>query len=284
MKKSYEADGLTQYPVGRHLAALQGPYNRFNVIDESCAAPKDGYGNAESSRFDLARDGAFQGLQISVLDLFLGAGVFSCPKDALTEKGFVVHRWEEDSPPSAGKLAAVLESSCQLWIISGSCAKLGEDHLKVIRAFFDSGRGVYIWGDNDPFFADANLVADNLFGGCLSGNVPGDQVVEARAGDRKIGFEPNHLINRGLKLLYEGVTVSTVRENALLDPVVYGSGGNLVVATYDRDGKRAILDGGFTRLYHKWDSAGTSRYVRNAAAWLVNYERFGSSMLSRKSK
>ena len=40
-------------------------------------------------------------------------------------------------------------------------------------------------------------------------------------------------------------------------------------------GRRALVDGGFTRLYHKWDSAGTDRYVVNAAAWLANIERFG---------
>ena len=49
---------------------------------------------------------------------------------------------------------------------------------------------------------------------------------------------------------------------------------NLVTATYEQDGKRLILDGGFTRLYISWDHAGTGRYVKNAAAWLVNYERF----------
>jgi len=26
-----------------------------------------------------------------------------------------------------------------------------------------------------------------------------------------------------------------------------------------------------------WDNAGTGRYVKNAAAWLVNYERFGGA-------
>jgi hypothetical protein len=57
-----------------------------------------------------------------------------------------------------------------------------------------------------------------------------------------------------------------------LQPLIYGSEGNLVTAVYEKNGKRAILDGGFTRLYYKWETAGTDRYVKNAAAWLVNME------------
>lgn len=49
-----------------------------------------------------------------------------------------------------------------------------------------------------------------------------------------------------------------------------------MAAFYDKDAKRAIFDGGFTRLYLKWDTAGTARYVKNAAAWLANAERFGA--------
>jgi hypothetical protein len=51
------------------------------------------------------------------------------------------------------------------------------------------------------------------------------------------------------------------------------SDGNCVTACYDKDGKRALIDGGFTRLFIQWDDAGSSRFVCNAAAWLVNWER-----------
>ena len=64
----------------------------------------------------------------------------------------------------------------------------------------------------------------------------------------------------------------------MLTPLIYGSDSNLVAAFFDHDGKRAIFDGGFTRLFYKWDTAGTPRYVKNAAAWLANYERFGTTV------
>ena len=51
-----------------------------------------------------------------------------------------------------------------------------------------------------------------------------------------------------------------------------GSAGNLTLAAFDTDNKRGLLDTGFTRLFYKWDSAGTERYVINAAAWLCNFE------------
>ena len=69
-----------------------------------------------------------------------------------------------------------------------------------------------------------------------------------------------------------------------LTPLIYGSANNLVTAAYEKNCKRLILDGGFTRLYVNLDSAGTGRYVKNAAAWLVNYEKFGKEVVSEKVK
>jgi hypothetical protein len=49
-------------------------------------------------------------------------------------------------------------------------------------------------------------------------------------------------------------------------------GHPLVSCTYG-----TTVDGGFTRLYNNWESAGTDRYIINAAAWLLNIERFDVS-------
>ena len=79
--------------------------------------------------------------------------------------------------------------------------------------------------------------------------------------------------------MYEGITIAEVETNDSIRSLVYGSNGKVVSAYYDEDGRRAIIDGGFTRLYYKWDSAGTDRYIVNAAAWLVNLERFSEHQL-----
>jgi uncharacterized protein YegL len=274
-------DGLKKARELRRGGGGDDPYTPFKGINAIRAANKDRYGNPDGAEYDLAKDGAFKGLRIAVLHLYTGEGFdFRLPAAALAEKGFSIERWQE-WPPAAGELARALESACQLWVISNNARRLGADHLAVIRTFFESGRGVYIWGDNWPFYADANQVAGALFKGRLGGFTTGDKVVHIKnAGDRS-GMVPTHLITTGLENLYEGITISTVKENPLLQPVVYGSSGKVVVSAYDRDGKRALIDGGFTRLFFKWDTAGTGRYVKNAAAWLVNYERFGRSLLRK---
>lgn len=234
----------------------------------------DQHGNAQGNQYDLAVDGAFEGETVAVLHLYTGEGFdFSLPKAALKEKGFSVYRWI-DNPPSPEELEEQLKKACQLWIISSNVQKLNEGHLKVIKKFFDSGKGVYIWGDNDPYYADANYVAEYLFDVKMLGNIPGDVVVGLNNKGENVGLMPKHLITTGLEYVYEGITIATVQETKLLKPLIYGHEGNLVAAFYDQGGKRAILDGGFTRLYYSWDHAGTGRYVKNAAAWLVNYERF----------
>jgi hypothetical protein len=245
------------------------------------AAP-DSFGNAAGNQHDLAVDGAFDGQTVAVLHLYTEEGFdFALPKKALAEKGFSVYRWM-NRPPSPAELGEKLKKASQLWIISSDQRLLTEKHLDVIQRFFDSGKGVYIWGDNAPYYADANAVAQRLLGARMLGDTMGDQVVGLQKKPGRAGLLPNHLLTTGLEFIYEGITIATIQPNEKLTPLIYGSAGNLVTAIYDRNGKRAILDGGFTRLFLKWDTAGTGRYVKNAAAWLVNVERFGDTVVAEK--
>jgi hypothetical protein len=241
----------------------------------------DRYGNAQGSQYDLAVDGAFDGQTVVVLHFYTAEGFdFSLPRHALKQKGFAVYRWSGGAP-SPEALARALKKACQLWIISDSSRRLNARHLKVIKAFFDSGRGVYIWGDNAPYYADANFVAQALLGTTMQGNLIGDKTVGLQREAGKRGFRRRHLLTTGLEYLYEGVTIATIQPNKTLQPLIHGSANNLVAAIYDKQGRRAILDGGFTRLYIKWDTAGTARYVKNAAAWLANAERFGDKVVAK---
>ncbi len=242
----------------------------------------DTYGNAKGNQYDLAVDGAFKGQTVAVLHLYTGGGFdFELPKRALAEKGFSVYRWK-NIPPSAKELKEALDKSCQLWIISGSSQQLNEEHLAVIKEFFESGKGLYIWGDNTPYYGDANFISKALIGVEMLGNVNGQQVVNLQMEEKKAGVTPNHLITTGIQNIYEGHTIATLTESKELTPIIYGSANNLVTAVYEKEGRRLILDGGFTRLYINWDAAGTGRYVKNAAAWLVNYERFGEDVVANK--
>ncbi|MGV3625472.1 MAG: hypothetical protein ACO1OB_31970 [Archangium sp.] len=250
------------------------------TVEKRLEVKTDTHGNASGNQFDLAVDGAFDGQTIAVLHLYTGGGFdFSLPKAALKEKGFSVYRWV-NQPPPPGELAKALEKSCQLWVISDATRKLSAEHIAVIKKFFDAGHGVYIWGDNQPYYADANAVGEALLGVKMQGDTFGDKTVGLQNEPTKAGVLRRHLLTTGLEYLYEGITIATVQKNETLTPLIYGSADNLVAGFFDKDGKRAIFDGGFTRLYMKWDTAGTARYVKNSAAWLVNVEKFGTASLT----
>ncbi len=247
------------------------------------AAEADQYGNARGNQFDLAVDGAFEGQTVLVLHFYTGGGFdFSLPEAALREKGFGVYRYSNGAPEPE-QLAQDLRNANQLWIISDSTRHLNDEHLALIVDFFESGHGIYIWGDNEPYYADANYVANALFDTTMSGDLPGDNVVTLQDGGGS-GLLPNHLITTGLEYLYEGITIATLDTVGPFEPLLYGSAGNLVTAVYEHEGRRAILDGGFTRLYVHWDTAGTGRYVKNAAAWLANWERFGDDIVATEHR
>jgi len=241
------------------------------------APAQDRYGNAVGNSHDLAIDGAFDGQTVAVIQLYTMD--FSLARAALKEKGFSVYRWA-NRPPSPADLEKGLAKASQLWLISSESRMLTPEHVAVIKKFWEAGHGVYIWGDNEPYYADANVLAEALFGTTMQGNLLGDQTVPVQASPTAAGLLPNHLLTTGLEHIYEGITIATIQPSRDLQPLIHGSAGNLVAAYYDRDGRRAILDGGFTRLYNKWDTAGTARYVKNAASWLVNAERFGDAVIS----
>lgn len=252
-------------------------YVRTETVE--VAPQQDRYGNAQGNQHDLAIDGAFDGQTVAVIQLYTMDFDFHLPREALKEKGFSVYRWA-NQPPSPAELEKGLAKASQLWVIASDQRMLTPEHVAVIKRYFDAGHGVYIWGDNQPYYADANVLAEALFGASMEGDLFGDQTVAVQKTPGAAGLLANHLLTTGLEHIYEGITIATIRPGRELRPLIYGSAGNLVAAYYDRDGRRAILDGGFTRLYNKWDTAGTARYVKNAAAWLANAERFGDAVLS----
>jgi hypothetical protein len=275
---------------------------KYKVLNRAPGA--DRHGNASGSQYDLAVDGAFKGQTILILDQVRNTLVNT--RAALRTKGFstVVIR----GTPPVKQLRDALARSCQVWLISAGAPRLKRAHLAAIKAFFDAGHGVYIWGDNDPLYADANRLATALIPGLnMLGNHFGDRVVGV-AKKGSAGVRAGHLITTGVQHLYEGVTIATIRfgqsnpnlkrlyggaklrrdRRAWRDhvqksftPLLHGSAGNLVSAAYDARGKRLVIDGGFTRLAVNWDDAGTARYVKNAAAWLVNAERFRDKVARR---
>lgn len=253
------------------------PYTKWAGQSNIPDSIKDRFGNPQGSQYDLAEDGGFDGHGILIINLCLSsAAKLTCVKKALEKKGFDVdiHQGPMLSPK---ELKSRLSKVGQMWLISQEKTQMTDAHLEIIREFFNAGHGIYIWGDNDPLNGDANFIIQRMFDSYLSGDYYARKVLGIQKNKGEPGIIGNHLISTGIVSFYEGVTISKVRMSQCLTPLVYSSDGNIVTAFYEADEKRALIDGAFTRL---WDSdwgttAGTERYIVNAAAWLANVERFG---------
>lgn len=197
---------------------------RLNKVKQEVPVTRDSYGNAVGNQHDLAVDGAFDGQTIAVIQLYTEPSFdFAQPRAALHDKGFSVFRWVNQPPPAA-ELEQKLQKANQLWVISDCFGThLTPDHVAVIKRYFDAGHGVYIWGDNEPCYGDANLLGKALLGVQMHGNVPGDHPVSVQRDGKGPGIVRNHLLSTGVETVYEGITIATIDENAKLTPIMYGS-------------------------------------------------------------
>ncbi len=252
-------------------------------IEKMAVKDKDDFGNAKGNQYDLAVDGAFEGQTIVVLN-FVNIDL-TAPTLSLKEKGLSVVQFSPNTGgiPTLNEFQKALDKSCQFWLISSHTQQLTEEHAEIIKRYFESGKGVYIWGDNTPLHADANFITQKLLGVWMDGEYYGDKAVGFKSGGSDFGLRENHLNTIGLESVYEGITISQIHDDQqVMTPLIWSTDGNVVSAFYENQGRRLIIDGGFTRLFYKWESAGTDRYIKNAAAWLVNYERFGESVVGLK--
>lgn len=275
MKYQFDCIYCDSLEIDYSRSANRTPYTKWAGTSNIPDAIKDRYGNPQGSQYDLAQDGSFKGYKVVVLNLCSAPSCnFDQPAIALRKKGFIVEEYK-NLPPLTKLKATLSGNKTQLWIISDWTSHMDQNYIDFVVSYFNSGHGVYIWGDNEPFYADSNLLLARMFSVSMHGNSPGGQVLGIQRMPRGAGIIPNHPITTGIVSFYEGITIAEVDINQQLIPLIYGSDGKVVASYYDKNAKRALIDGGFTRLYFKWESAGTDRYVVNAAAWLANIERFG---------
>ena len=135
-----------------------------------------------------------------------------------------------------------LNNASILVIISSHKQILTDKNIQSIIDFYQKGNSLYIFGDNDPLFVDANLITQKLFQLKLSGNDYGDKVVSKVSSlDNilKTGFDASCPLFHGLNSLYEGVTLSHVVDlsgKSIRDkeecngfkPVLWGTENNVI--------------------------------------------------------
>ena len=272
-------DGDPSYSSAKDSSSLS-LYSKWAGISNIPTTKLDRFGNPDGEEFDLAPDGSFEGYRILILNLCLSATMNNVVS-ALIQKGFAVDLL--NAVPSADSFSTMLTDHCQLWVISQQTLHFNREQVNAIRIFWESGGGIYIWGDNDPLNTDANYIVDELFGARMGGNYYARQVLSIQQSPGAPGIIENHLISTGLISFFEGDTIASITMAGGLKPLIYSSDGNVVTAFYEHNGKRALIDGAFTRLWD-WDwgqSAGTARYIVNAAAWLANAERYAEPTSNR---
>lgn len=186
--------------------------------------------------------------------------------------------------PSSGKASLddkILSGYSQLWFVSDLRETLTSGQVELVHDYVNAGNGLLIWADNEPFFADANLLAKKIVGTQFSGNKLGDKVMIPGS---KVapGKFIEHPLTQGVNSLYEGVTICTIAPAKDLTILAQSHDSQLCMACFERGSQRVVLDTGFTKLirgaFHK--TAGTARYFRNIAFWLsrgarnVEYKSF----------
>ncbi len=167
-----------------------------------------------------------------------------------------------DSMPAKSEFARLKYAYSQIWIISDLKQHIDSSYYQDFKDYMNYGGRLYLLADNEPYDVDAELLAQHLIGntGFIGNYIADDHGVPADQCD----------INEDSSLdIYEGFTVSSIGLTNQMKPQFMGSVGQVIVASYQSDSYKILLDGGFTRIYTKWSDA-SAKYFTQAAYWLNN--------------
>jgi hypothetical protein len=238
----------------------------------------DRFGNPEGRAFDLGGgdEDRVRGESIMLYICPVPDGVYAEQemRTLMAERGL---RLDIRHAPASGGCtldARLLAGYTQLWYLSGDRPTLSDEQVQMIVNYVRSGNGLAIWADNEPYYADANLLARALTGSSFSGNLPGDEVLVPGPPDTAGRFV-EHQLTQGVNNLYEGITICTIDPVPGITILGKSHDGQRCLGCFERAGQRVVLDAGFTKLYsvnyHR--SAGLGRYLSNIAFWLARGSR-----------
>jgi len=275
-KHENEVVGKTLYIIGDDMVEEDTKYNSF-VVD--CEQPIYNEGVANNiSNVDAIADGSMSGLTVLIGKFYNGSEFpnsqfHSYAGAALEKKGFKLQLVNTET-----EFIEQLPNYDIAWIISNlERNSMGPQFADACIAHHKKGKGLFVWGDNAPYFAQANAVLPKLTNSTMQlvDNTPGDKVLKLSYDSQRGTFLPTHIITTGIPQLYEGVTIcypNTVPANVTV--LAQSTDGHPVILFVDKAHScgRVVIDCGFTKLFCKWDSIGTARYVSNAAGWLAGFE------------
>jgi hypothetical protein len=236
----------------------------------------DRFGNPEGRAFDLGGgdEDRVRGESILLYTCKLAHGAFGEfaeqeMRTLMAERGLQL-----DIRHGCPLDAQLLAGYTQLWIISGDRPTLSGQQVQMIVSYVRNGNGLAIWADNEPLYADANLLARALTGSSFSGNRMADQVMVPGPPDTAGRFV-EHQLTQGVNNLYEGITICTIDPVPGITILGRSHDGQRCIGCFEREGQRVVLDTGWTKLYREFyhKSAGLGRYLSNIAFWLARGSR-----------
>jgi len=246
--------------------------------EEGRSGEYDKFGNPLGGAYDLG-GGDEERLRGERILLYVGYGVpglhgekleWQHAQAAVKERGLEMDILYATSDHTCALDERTLRKYSQLWFVSNRYVTLTDTQTEMIRQFVDTGNGLLIWADNEPYYADANVLARRLIGTEFSGNKMGDQILtpEKRLSP---GHFIDHQLTQGINSLYEGITISTIHPASGLTILAQSHDQQNCMAYFEQDEQRIVLDTGFTKLYEGrfQNTAGTARYFRNIAFWLA---------------
>jgi len=257
------ADFYTQY-AGQH--------------DEIVSENLDSNRNPVGREYDLGIEGAFKVFNIIIIYFHSTEDTYHKCEEALKSKGFNL-----TIAKNVTEFIEKLHDYDEAWIITGlpltdNLTKFVEEVTK----FHQAGKGVFIWADNEPYIYPSNLLLNSILPGVsISGNTPGGNIlhpqpITASSKLPKTGHFARHLLTTGIVSLYEGITISCPSQIVPQMTIIgQSSDNNPCFFCVEDPGKgRLVVDCGFTKIFdHLWgQTAGTERYVRNCAVWLLGLE------------
>eukprot|EP01132_Coremiostelium_polycephalum_P008234 gene8234-10120_t len=234
----------------------------------------DQFKNPVGNEYDLGIEGAFSDFTI----LF---GVFyplemKC-KESLKSKGFdiIITQNQKDFISKLGDadIAIIIPFK------TADETTTESEFTSAVRKFHESGKGIFLWAENDPFFVQTNWILQDLLQTKVGGVDPGTKTLTLASGN-KVDTQQfkSHLITSGIVSLYEGRTVSyfsgTIPES--MDVLAKSSAGNPIILCSNNklaaNCGRIVVDTGYTKLLDEFFSAGIERYIKNACVWLLNLD------------
>jgi len=254
--------------------------NKFIEIRKSF---EDRNVNPDGSSYDLCRDNSVKNQKILLAKFYSESG-FSDQEfntnvvNALVTKGFTT-KLVTNEADFYTEIENNKDQYTSVWIIPNG-VEPSQSFGELLVKFYESGKSVFLWGDNDFFYRQSNAFIKTLLNNetyYLIGNYPALNKMKSGDGKTTGTFDKFHPVGRGFVSLNEGHTVCSWNQafpdfktfgmlNYPLDkPVIFYKEGGAVSG-------RILVDCGFTKMYTQYYDQNVRRYLMNAACWLGNLE------------